>query len=350
VLVVLDTNQLFDDPFLTRPTLRALLRFREHAGFAIVLPAVVVDEGVDQYAKHLLARPERAHQELGVRQGEDDLADADPRWLDRYRARLLERLGDLEIGVLEEPDSTDVETWRSAARKPFKAGDLNNDGDARIWATVLDAARTNEIILVSNNSKDFAAGRKTAAELHPELRDDLVVRGLDAGRIMLAPTCGHALRLLGAPDVSTAEAADRLERGKGKAKLFARAVEAFESSLIDDVEAETLGLGVDLDPESVYVDSFDPLSLSVLSAFELDDTTAAVEVGVVGEALVDVFVYQADAYALPDNSPIRIHDYDYNESYAEGQAHLQLVVELETAVDVDRNVEDPAVVGVRLHE
>lgn len=171
--------------------------------------------------------------------------------------------------MLEEPDSTDVETWRAAARKPFKAGDPVNDGDARIWATVLRAAEADEIILVSNNPKDFAASRKAATDLHHELRGDLVARGLDADRVQLAPSCGYALHLLGAPDVPTAEAADRLERGKGKSRLLAKAVEAFQSTVIDDEEADALGLGVDLDPESVYVDAFDPSSLEVLSAFEL---------------------------------------------------------------------------------
>ncbi len=126
----------------------------------------------------------------------------------------------------------------------------------------------------------------------------------------------------------TAEAADRLERGKGKARLFAKAIGAFEKTVIDDVEANALGLGVDLDPESVFVDAFDPSSLRVLSAFELDESTAAVEALVSGEVLVDVFVYRADAYGLPDDSPIRIHDYEYNESYAEGQAHIDVGVVL----------------------
>jgi len=317
-------------------------------GAALAVPAVVVGEGVGQYAKHLAKRPERAREELGVRDGEDDHPDRDPRWLDRYRARLCDRLASLDITVLEEPDSTDVETWRAAASKPFKAGDPVNDGDARIWATVLRAAEADEIILVSNNPKDFAASRKAATDLHHELRGDLVARGLDADRVQLAPSCGYALHLLGAPDVPTAEAADRLERGKGKRRLLAKAVEAFQSTLIDDEEADALGLDVDLDPESVYVDAFDPSSLEVLSAFELDDTTTAVEAVVVGEVRVDVFVYRADAYGLPDDSPITIHDYDYNESYAEGQAYLQVGVVLETAVDTSRNVEDPIVVSVRL--
>lgn len=348
MLVVLDTNQLFDDPFLTRPTLRALLRMRAKSGVALAVPAVVVGEGVDQYAKHLAERPERAREEIGVREGEDDLQDGDPRWLDRYRARLLDRLLSLGINMLVEPDSTDVETWRAAARKPFKAGDLVNDGDARIWATVLHAAEEDEIILVSNNPKDFAASRKAATDLHHELRGDLVARGLDANRVQLAPSCGYALRLLGAPDVPTAEAADRLERGKGKGRLLAKAVEAFQSTLIDDEEADALGLGVDLDPESVYVDAFDPSSLQVLSAFVLDDTTTAVEAVVVGDVRVDVFVDRAEAYGLSDDSPITIHDYEYNESYAEGQAYLEVGVVLETAVDAARNVEDPTVVSVRL--
>jgi hypothetical protein len=50
---------------------------------------------------------------------------------------------------------------------------------------------------------------------------------------------------------------------------------------------------------------------------------------------------------LSDDSPIQIRDYDFNESYAEGYATLEVEVVLETTVDEDRDVSYPVVLGAR---
>jgi hypothetical protein len=60
-----------------------------------------------------------------------------------------------------------------------------------------------------------------------------------------------------------------------------------------------------------------------------------------------VSVFRADAYGLPDDSPITIHDYEYNETYAEGQARVELEFVLETTVGERREVGEPTVLGAR---
>ena len=66
-----------------------------------------------------------------------------------------------------------------------------------------------------------------------------------------------------------------------------------------------------------------------------------------GEVTIDVLVFKADAYGLQDESPIVIHDLDFNESYAEGQACLELEVILETTVDEARKISETAFIGAR---
>jgi hypothetical protein len=103
---------------------------------------------------------------------------------------------------------------------------------------------------------------------------------------------------------------------------------------------------VELDPESVYVTRFDSERLEINAAYRVGEEIAA-EASVSGEAIMDVIVFEPDAYALDDDSPIVIHDWDYNDHYAEGEAELRLEVILETAVDDDRNVAAAAVIGAR---
>lgn len=343
MLVLLDTNHVFDDPFLTRPSLLALLRHRVPGDFDVAVPAVVVEEAVRQYDKHLAKRPERGPQELATADDVDPPPAGDPFWLERYEQRLVARLVELGVAVLAEPPSDEIQVWRRQRRKPFKDDACMKDGDARIWATALEAAAGERVILVSRNHKDFGHGE---ANLAPELRKDLDRRGLPEEQVVLRHSIVHALGDLGAPHVARAETADLLERGRGKRALLNQAMRAMAARLLDDDSAALLGLDVELDPETVYVEEFETIGLEVTAAFQVADEIA-VEASVYGNARIDVLVYRPDAYALPDDSLIRIHDYDFNESYAEGQADLQIEVILETTVDSDRNVTPPSFVGAR---
>jgi hypothetical protein len=113
-----------------------------------------------------------------------------------------------------------------------------------------------------------------------------------------------------------------------------------------DLELPSTPMGVELDPESVYVTRFDTERVAVNAAYRIGNQIA-VEASVFGEAVMDVIVFKADAYGLADDSPIEIHDWDYNDHYAEGEARLRLEVVLETAVDDKRNVASPVMLGAR---
>lgn len=344
MLVILDTNHIFDDPFLTRPSLRALLAHRLVGQFDVGLAAVVVDEAVRQYEKHLAQRPARAHEQLG-RSGEISPAPGDdPVWLERYRERFIDRLAELGILLLDEPPTEDIDRWRRDARKPFKNDAVKKDGDARIWATALEAAGVQHVILVSANRKDFGSDPQTLA---PELLGDLVARGLRADRVLLRPSVVSVLGHLGAPYVDKAHAADLLERGKGKRALLELAERAATDRLLDDDSAALLPLDVELDAECAYVSDFIADGLEVNAAYRISDDEIAVEVAVLGEVTIDVLVFKADAYGLQDESPIEIHDLDFNESYAEGQACLELEVILETTVDEARKISETSFIGAR---
>lgn len=319
------------------------MAYRHDGGFTVAVPAVVVEEAVRQYEKHLGRRPERAHEEL-ARPGEVDVPPGDdPMWLQRYRSRLLESADEHGIAVLEEPPDDRIDEWRREARKPFKNDTAKKDGDARVWATALQAAAQQRVILVSANRKDFGSDPQTLA---PELLGDLEQEGLQADQVLLRPSIVSALGELGAPQLERAHAADLLERGRGRSELLRRAHRAATDRLLDDGSVDLLPFGVELDPESVYVTDFTIERIEVNHAYRIGDEIV-VEASVFGEALVDVIVYKAEAYALDDDSPIVIHDWDYNDHYAEGEAYLQLDVVLETTVDDARNVSAPIFVGAR---
>jgi hypothetical protein len=241
LLVLLDTNHVFDDPFLTRPSLRALLAYREGADFKVGLPAVVVDEAVDQYQKHLADRPARAHEEL-AEDGDEPLPPGDdPVWLVRYRSRLLRIAEDkTSRSPLSHLMMASTRGVRRAA-SPSRTARTRTDADARIWATALEAAEHERVILVSANRKDFGSDPETLA---PELLSDVQQAGLPSDQVLLRPSVVAALGELGAPYVDRADAADLLERGRGRWELLNRAERAASDRLLDEDSVELLPMGV----------------------------------------------------------------------------------------------------------
>jgi hypothetical protein len=195
MIVVIDTNQFHGDPRMALRNFRVLLAQHEHGSLELAVPEVVLQELPKMYRREY----ETAHANLNS--GLKKLSklgystDAEPQppsgaeaqeqyttWL---RAHLAERR--VRTPALPATDLARLVEHSVAERRPWQA---NSKGfrDALIWHTVLELAAEDNVILITNNWRDFAESEQAKDVLHPDLRRDVAALGYDEHRVRLVPS------------------------------------------------------------------------------------------------------------------------------------------------------------------
>jgi len=160
VKLVLDTNAIWNDSFLSAPSLVTLAREQKRIGYSVYMPEVVVQEQV----KHFRQRREELAKEFrkleglfaGVSTGRFPKLSPRPA-LESYEEDLRSRLKELAIQVLAYPKVSNEALVRRAVqeRRPFKTKEQQGFHDVLIWENVLQIATgrdADEVVLVSGDS------------------------------------------------------------------------------------------------------------------------------------------------------------------------------------------------------
>jgi hypothetical protein len=201
VIVVLDTNQFHGDPRMSLRNFRILLAQHEQGTIELAIPEVVLQELPKMHAREYAAA--RAKVTGGLEKlralghdaetppGLSEAAEAQrdyAAWLRGYLAKRSVRTSALpgtDLGRLLADSVAERRPWRPDS-KGFR--------DALIWYTVLELAAECEVILITNNSRDFAQAEQARDVLHPELRRDVVALGHGEERVRLAPSLLHYIQ------------------------------------------------------------------------------------------------------------------------------------------------------------
>lgn len=321
VLVILDTNALFDDPGFERPAVGKLLALARRKLVDVAVPQVVLLElerqrrtAIQNKLDQLKAAPKKiegALRQLGVSSEEAGIAVPNPpaisfdTLLKRYNQRVAEAIAENNIDILPLPDVTHEELLARdlASKKPF---DLNGKGyrDALIWETVLrrysQLDYEDHLFLVTDDS-NFGEGEGEGldagllAELPEEVAAALTrVRSLDE---LLEDETMQEQRLIVQQAIDSAD-------GPSVSDLVEGSVEHFVES---QLPGRSLGahtheaLGLPREVEDLEVDEGSSTGNFAWSLYdEFDGTT------VLGEASIDVqltlrgFVTKANAAVLAD--------------------------------------------------
>jgi PIN domain len=333
MIVVLDTNVFRSDVYAERSQLRAVIERAVSGAYSVVVPRVCVEELVRQFPQRLaeLRRDVKTAtgtmQTFGLRPPE--LPDTDAA-IASYRDRLEQRLSDDGCEIADYPDDAYLAVqWTAQRRKPIKHGG-NEDGrgapDAAVWLTVLARAGQEQVVLVTANSSDFADPADSAA-LHPVLLEDLQSRGIGTRRVELLPSLFAFITRYVKPAQGAKAAAEALLADEGVAEtLRAEISDAAQWYQLQYEQFTAWSLGADIDDAHI----------SDVEVGEIE--LVAVEVGNEGldlalrahcTARVDLMIWKYDAYALEDGDPIRIYDFDWNESMAAAEVERQGVLELQ---------------------
>jgi hypothetical protein len=337
VLVVLDTNVFYTDVRANGLLLRSMLDDALAKGaFELFIPEVVLRELDKQFAQRSKKVVREVNKALGAQneelrrlgiQAPSPMVrdDAD---IAAYREALVKRLADAGAEVLDIPeDLSPALDWAVNRRKPFKD---SGDGfpDAVIWLSVLELARAREeeIVLISNNSGDFAV-KKDSDELAEELRGDLVERGRPAEQVRLS----LSLRSF-AEEIGVGPAKDAVAELAGDGAFF----EAIENAIMySPVDPAVLDRPIELDNDP-QVTGWDLEELTVESAVELPGGRLVADCTARASLELDLLILKGD-YGAPEDliQWLTLSNGDFNRHYVEAQTSVELDIQIEITTNKD---------------
>lgn len=336
MIVILDTNSIYEDFFLKSAGINKLISVARTGGHKIFIPEVVVLEMVKHYreslegiAAILQKQFARLHRKTDIK-AENPVTDAKVKQSVReYRAKFNEELKLLGISILPLPAAPHEEMIERCMRreKPFKESGVGY-ADALIWLSILNKASYfsgskmfggPRILFVTNNSSDFC---KTGNwELHIDLQDELEMHEIPSGVIKVVKGLDDASSLLyeDTDEVRTVAIWKYLQSPDFETSDFIEIIkERIELSLAyRPFSSEVLGFGPALeDPvvEQIYPD----FHFELHSVESLDEGKVSICFDVSVTCLFDVYVFKSDLSQV-NRAKLSIYDYDWNNYYVAAQ-------------------------------
>jgi hypothetical protein len=333
MIVVLDTNVFRGDVYAQRSQLRAVFERAAGGAFTVMVPRVCVEELVRQCPLRLQALGKDAKVISGTLQAFGIRPPAMPDTegaIAEYRGRLEARLSGEGREIAEYPEDAYLAAqWTAQRRKPIKdAGSDEGKGapDAIVWLTVLALAREHQVVLVTANSSDFAEPGDSST-LHPTLLSDLDERGVDRDRVELLPRLFEFIASHVTPaEDAKAQADALLEDPATLETLRAEISDAVQWYPVPDRQVEEWALGVDV--EAAHLADVEVSDIDLV-AVEQSREDLDLSLRVTCQARVDLMIWKYDAFGLADEHPIRVYDYDWNESMAAAEMERDVVLEMQ---------------------
>lgn len=279
MIVVIDTNQFHGDPRMALRNFRVLLAQHEHGSLELAVPEVVLQELPKMYRREY----EAAHANLNSglkslsRLGYGTEAEPQPpsgaeaqeqyaTWL---RAHLSERC--VRTPELPAADLARLVEHSVAERRPWQA---NSKGfrDVMIWHTVLELAVEDDVMLITNNWKDFAESEQVKDVFHPDLRSDVAALGHGEHRVRLVPSLLlYIERHVTPAERQLLEVRERLKSDRQwRAKLWDQANDSLWRLKFDTWDEVSVVRSNAAEIDNVSVDQVAIEDLQIANAYEAD--------------------------------------------------------------------------------
>ena len=190
MIVVLDTTETHNDPYLSGPDFRMLHTFLVTQPAVLVVPQIVVDEMLTHFREAIEGVQTNLRQAYNaLKRLVPSVAAKMPVELDvekavvAYRTALDQRLRSLRAQrpAYEQVPVSSLVKRALARRQPFDSKGHVGFRDALLWETALDfiTQRNEPAVLVTRNKRDFGGH----GQLAEALRADVIARALSAGLI-----------------------------------------------------------------------------------------------------------------------------------------------------------------------
>jgi hypothetical protein len=336
VIVVLDTTALHGDIYARGNWMLTLLHAAsDQEDLEVWIPTAVVEELVRQFPGRLdeLRRKLRGHRH-DVRAFGWDLPDL-PKDIETeaiaYRPTLLGNLRRKGVRIADHPASVHrAIDWVAQRRKPVKS-DGRGAVDAAIWLTVLEAAETgSEVVLVSNNTTDFADPLDNK-ELHEILLADLDRLNVARDKVRLLPRVLDVNREIVEPSPAAVEEANHLlVEPELRGELEDNIVTALRWTPIPREQVATW-MGAEID--DALLEDFLPEAIRLLRAdpLALNNFYATLEVR--GIARLQVLASKDSFQERAGEHLIEVVDPDWNEALVRAEIDIPIWALVEARTD-----------------
>jgi hypothetical protein len=360
MIVVLDTNVFFQDVYAQGQGLSTLFRACEEGrveGIEILTPRGVVEELVRQYPERLRKLKKdlkntrvaaNAFRLPGV-----ELPSFDDAAVAEYRAQLEQRLNGPHRKIADHPAGVSrVIDWAAQRRHPIKISDAPQrsdaaqpvtaepqDGsgkaikgvvDAAIWLTVIEAAGSDEVALVTANTSDFA-DPADSSRLHPLLIADLEADGRDPATVTLHDKVTTFNERFVAPVQAAQDDAAALLADEDYAEVLKTEIEDAVGWYSISQPEDEWGLEVEID--ELTVAEFTATGLPRLVRADPAEHGFYMTVEISGDARLDLGIRKYLIADL-DDAPVTVTDYDWNESMMLAEAYVDAHVVAEVRVTI----------------
>jgi hypothetical protein len=354
IKIVLDTNILFENWFLSSPQLELLRRHSASGRSIVFIPSVVILELQNHYSDQL-RKNITALRNLNsmLPPGEAPLVLPSPEDLvNEYSQHLQKRITELGFQIAEFTDIThDRMVSRALSkRKPFNDG-AKGYRDSLIWEIILQKVVKggDHTYFVTANCRDFAAGNQEV--LHPILLEDIKQLGLPDDCITYIQTLGQLVDSIIMPDLPVMKSHERLSALQSQLmddNILSDWISDHSKEIMDHLnKTESYAEQVFREAENSSVDNLEyPESFEVISVSKIDEQTAMV-IGVAEiEANVNFAIFRADLYIHDPPYPFSIWSAGSNDHYVHAEMTISLSlrftfsVSFETCDVTDFEVED----------
>lgn len=335
--IVLDTNIIYQDYKLNGQRILKLYEASKRLGYELAVPEVVVDEVVNQYRRDIESAYGTSMKGLSQLR---KLAEVKGKFLFEstnfvdercvaFETAYLQRIKELGITILPYPKvAHKMMVAKDLKRiKPFKE-DSKGYRDALIWETVKEQLIPSkrlfdecQIILLSENTKDFGDGGKLHSDLEKELEDigftwevvELVsdVDGFFKNRIDTE-----------FEELSAIQEKLQKEYKYNRVDLKETIEEALYNEYVVNGAFDS-GFDPDGDDVSLFPREFENpdiqdvtvKDITVTSVKKLTDQTVLVQCNVASTASGDAYLFKSDFYLFDEDNLPTVLDDDWNKHY-----------------------------------
>lgn len=336
--LLIDTNVLYGNWEFSHADSRLLLQASTAGQIDLIVPEVVLLEAASMYRRELdktIKNHETLRRRLRAMGVEVAAVGVDvDQTAAEYETRLRLRLGNAGVRTPPPPDISHLDVIRRAIakRKPF---DPNGRGyrDSLIWEQVLAEAVDDEVVLVTDNWRDFASGKEARETLAPELVEELTLAGLDPNRVQLVESLRRAVSLHVEPSAEALTRIRALLEDRGFLSLLYEAVN--EEMLYRTLFSDSDRLAPTFEDEELRrldVDEVQVFAVEELRDVEIDeaydvDSGIAFNFGAVIDAEVEFFIFKYEIASVDEASGVTISDPDWNESMMHASKTMELAIE-----------------------